>query len=104
MHKKDGGIIENWQMHTMASDDEALAKAKEAWPDFNMDVVAVFTGTVKEDPTGRWQPGYHMRSTLILNLDRETGVCETQNTMYKLENEGGDIFGDLGTGVMRLFY
>jgi len=103
--KKDGGIIENWQMHTIASDDEALAKTKEAWPGFEMDKVAVFTGTVKTDPTGRWEVGWHMRSTLILKFDPETGMCETQNTMYKLEGkEGGDILGDMGKNIMGIFY
>ncbi len=103
--KKDGGIIENWQLHTIASDDKALEMARETNPGFNMDVVAVFTGTVKEDPTGRWDVGWHMRSTLILNLDRETGICETQNTTYKLEGEeGGDVVGDMGKNVMSIFY
>jgi len=102
--KKDGGTIVNWQLHTMSKDPDVLEKAKEMNPGFEMDVVAVFTGTVKDDPTGRWQPGYHMRSTLILKFDRKTGMCETQNTMYKLEDEGGDIFDDLGTGVMGIFY
>ncbi len=103
--KKDGGVITNWQTHTIASDNEALEKAKEINPNFEMDKVAVFTGTVKTDPTGRWQPGYHMRSTLILKFNRETGICETQNTMYKLEGEeGGDIFGDMGISVMGIHY
>ncbi len=103
--KKDGGIIKNWQMHTVSDNPETLTKAKEINPDFEMNAVMVFTGTVVEDPTGRWEEGYHMRSSLILKFDKQTSIVETQNTIYKLEGEqGGDIFGDLGVSVMKIFY
>jgi len=103
--KKDGGIIKLWQMHMVSDKPEDLVKAKEINPRFEMDKVMVFTGTVVEDPTGRWQHGYHMRSTLILKHDKKTGIVETQNTIYKLEGEeGGDIFGDMGGAVMNIFY
>ncbi len=102
--KKDGGIIVNWQLHTISKEKDHLVIAKENNPDFDMNAVAVFSGTVKEDPTGRWVPGYHMRSSLILKLDRNTGICETQNTIYTLEDEGGDCLPDLGAGIMNIFY
>ena len=57
-----------------------------------------------------------MRSSLIVNIDRENGIIETRNTMYKVLNEGGDVISedmskllgkdspDLGDAVMSLFY
>ncbi len=101
--KKDGGTIRNWQLHTLSKEEDVLKTAKELNPGFNMDVVAMFSGTVKEDPTGRWLPGHHMRSSIIIELDRETGRCETQNTIYHLEEEGGDL-PDLGAGILNIFY
>lgn len=103
--KKDGGIIKNWQMHTISKDPEFLAKEKKFNTDFEMDAVMVFTGTIVEDPTGRWKPGFHMRSSLILNYDKETGIVETANTIYKLDGEmGGDVFGDMGPDALKIFY
>ena len=103
--KKDGGTIKNWQMHIASDKPKDLVKAKELNPDFEMDKVMVFTGTVVDDPTGRWLPGYHMRSTLVLKHDVETGIVETQNTIYKLEGEeGGDVLNDMGAAVMNIYY
>lgn len=64
----------------------------------------VFTGTVVEDKAGRWKPGYHMRSTLICKIDRKHGIIETQNTIYNVVEEGGDIFPDLGNDVLNITY
>lgn len=103
--KKNGGTIKNWQMHTISVHLDVLLKARELNPDFNMERVSVFTGTVVSDPTGRWEEGYHMRSSLILQFDEASGRVETQNTIYILEGEGGgDIIGDIGRDVMRIFY
>jgi len=103
--KKDGGIIEKWQFHRISEDDSQLEYVRSIEPDFNMDSAMVFTGTIVEDPTGRWEVGFHMRSSLILNFDKETGIVETRNTIYKLlGEEGGDIFGDLGANVAAIFY
>ncbi len=103
--KKDGGTIEFWQTHTLADSPEALKMAKEMNPEFDMDAVKVFTGNVVIDPTGRWEPGFHMRSSLILNYDKETGRCETANTIYHLiGEEGGDTFPDMGPAVMNIYY
>jgi hypothetical protein len=106
MIKKKGGTIKDWQLHTLADvDDPLMEKYKEAYPEMTEDKAMVFTGTVVDDPTCRWQPGFHMRSSLIMTLDRETGIVETQNTVYTLEGEeGGDMFEDLGRGVLNIFY
>jgi len=99
--KKDGGILKNWQTHTLSV---PLDKLRELRPDVKEDKAMVLTGTVVEDPTGRWQPGFHMRSSLIIELDRESGMCETDNTIYRLQGtEGGDM-GDLGDMVLSIFY
>jgi len=106
MIKKKGGTIKDWQLHTLADvDDPLMEKYKEAYPEMTENKAMVFTGTVVDDPTCRWQPGFHMRSSLIMTLDRETGIVETQNTVYTLEGEeGGDMFEDLGRGVLNIFY
>jgi len=103
--KKYGGTIEKWQMHTITDNVDDLAQVKELIENFNMDKGMVFTGTVLEDPTGRFEVGFHMRSSLIISYDKETGRCETANTIYTLKGEeGGDIFKDMGPAVMNIFY
>ncbi len=104
--KKFGGTIANWQIHTLIGDDnqELIMQAKEQYPEITTDTVMCFTGTVVDDPTGRWEPGFHMRSSTICNLDRENGIIETFNTIYKVKDEGGDIFDDLGIGIKRIHY
>lgn len=103
--KKDGGTIKNWQMHIVSDRATHLTIAKDLNPDLEMDKLMVFTGTVVEDPTERWQPGYHMRSTLVLKYNKKTGIVETQNSIYKLEGEeGDDVVGDMGAKVMSIFY
>lgn len=105
MDKKDGGTIKNWQLHILYEDAKSVAMAKKTHPHMGVDKIMMFTGIVVEDPTGRWLPGYHMRSTVILNHDKETGIVETLNTMYKLQGEmGGDVVGDMGKDVMKIFY
>ena len=100
--KKDGGIIINWQFHTIPV---TLEQLREYRPDVKIDKALKFSGTVKEDPTGRWQPGYHMHSSLVIDYDPETGRCETENTIYILEGEeGGDIFPDMGAAIDGVFY
>ena len=101
MTKKDGGTIENWQTHTLSV---PLDKLREIRPDIREDKAMKFTGTVVDDPTGRWLPGFHMTSSMIIELDRENGIVETDNTIYHLKGaEGGDL-GDLGDGVLSIFY
>ncbi len=105
--KKDGGIIENWQMHTITESSDALLAAKDMHPNFDMEKGAVFTGSIVEDPTGRFDIGDHMRSSLIISYDPDSGRCETANTIYTLlGDEGGDIYfdDDMGKSIMAIFY
>jgi len=108
MEKKDGGNISHWQLHHLEVPEEHMEEFYKHFPmlkENNMKPI-MFTGIVVDDPTGRWHPGYHMRSTYIVNFDRETGIIETLNTMYKLDmkTEGMDTFKDLGNGVLKIFY
>jgi len=98
--KKDGGVIKNWQLHHLTFSKELIEKA---YPGKNAKPI-VFTGTVLDDPTERWKPGDHMRSSLIVLVDRKKGIIETINTIYKVKNEGNDIFPDIGNKVLEIFY
>lgn len=94
--KKDGGVITNWQLHTLGS--EYLVK-------YPGTLGRILTGTVKHDPTGRWEPGFHMRSSMVVSFDGET--VETLNTLYKVDGPEGEKVlptGDLGTAVLNIFY
>ena len=93
--KKDGGTIENWQLHTLSD------KYKEA---SRGTLGKVLTGTVKEDPTVRWETGMHMRSSLVVAFDGLT--VETLNTRYRVVGPQGDKFlgGDIGDAVAGIFY
>ncbi len=108
MEKKDGGNISHWQLHHLKVPEESMNDFWKQFPELekNKTQPVMFTGTVVDDPTNRWKPGFHMRSTYIINFDRETGVVETLNTMYKLDmnTEGMDTFPDLGNGVLKIFY
>jgi hypothetical protein len=110
--KKDGGTIDNWQLHTLSLKQEIIDKV---YPNTNA-TSQVFTGTVVESDLSKYQNGFHMRSSLIIKIDRENGIIETLNTIYKVLNEGNDdvtlnmgkILGidspDIGEAVMGLFY
>ena len=111
MEKKHGGTIDNWQVHNLSTPQE---KIDEVYPGENLNPM-VFTGTVVGG-SDRWKNGYHMRSSLIVNIDRENGIIETRNTIYKVLTEGGDVTSesmaslmnkpssDLGDAVMGIFY
>jgi hypothetical protein len=93
--KKDGGTIKNWQLHTLSR------KYQEAYPET---LGKILTGIVVEDPTGRWLPGYHMKSSLVVSFD---GLyVETLNTIYRVVGEMGDttLGGDWGDKVLGVFY
>lgn len=99
--KKDGGTIRDWQVHHLTFTKEQI---ETVYPNQNCKPLIV-TGTVVNDPCGRWVPGAHMRSSLVVNIDREKGILETKNTIYKLTGtEGTDVLPDLGDGVMGVFY
>jgi len=103
MKKKDGGTIRNWQLHHLALNEKQQQKLKRVFPEIKVEPM-VFTGTVVEDKAGRWLPGFHMRSTLVVSLDRKKGVIETLNTIYKVQDEGNDVIPDLGNAVLGIFY
>lgn len=105
MEKKNGGKIENWQLHHIEIPEESKEKFKQYFPDVIIPPI-LFTGTLVDDPTGRWQPGYHMRSTYCVSFDRDTGVFETLNTIYTLdmETEGQDVIPDIHNDVLKLSY
>ena len=102
--KKNGGLITNWQLHHLTLNDEQRKDMKKYHPDVDEENPMVFTGTVVEDLAGRWEPGFHMRSTLIVSMDKKKGVIETANTIYKVQNEGNDIFPDIGKKILSIFY
>ncbi len=100
--------IRNWQLH-----DIELPKGKnnrkifkQHFPKVMMKKKGplVFTGTVVKDGRKRWQPGYHMRSSYIISIDRKKGIIVTQNTTYKVIKEGNDIVPAMGNDVLNLFY
>lgn len=99
--KKYGGIIKDWQVHTLSFSEDDLNKV---YPGEQLKPL-VITGTVVKDELGRWLPGDHMRTSLVKVLDREKGKVETRNTIYRLEGkENADVVPDLGNGVLGLFY
>ena len=99
--KKFGGIIKDWQIHKLSFTEKQIDKiypGQKAKP-------MIITGTVAEDPLGRWQSGYHMKTSLVVKLDRKNNTVETLNTIYKLTGEEGkDVLPDLGDNVMNVFY
>lgn len=106
VNKKNGGVIKNWQIHTVSND---IVQAKRVFPEINFGVnkTMVFTGTVVVDYAERWPAGNHMRSSLIVEYDPDTGRVETLNTYYLLSGPKGDhMLGcvDLRGLVMSIFY
>lgn len=99
--KKDGGKLTGWQFHTLSV---SVEKAKELGVDVNTDKVMKMSATVVEDPTGRWQPGFHMTSSIIINFDEENMIVETRNTIYQLVGEAGDCLPDLGDAIIHIFH
>ena len=99
--KKFGGVIKDWQIHTLSFTEEQIDRVypgKNAKP-------FVITGTVVEDPLDRWKPGFHMKTSFIVKLDRKKGIVETLNTIYKLiGKEGNDVLPNLGDNIVNLFY
>ena len=110
--KKNGGTIDNWQVHTLSLKPEDIEKV---YPGKCLKPI-VFTGTIVNQGNGKFSIGHHMRSSLIVNIDRERGIIETKNTIYNVLNEGGDgvsdslaqLLGketsDLGDDVMKITY
>ncbi|MCK5312749.1 MAG: hypothetical protein KAJ62_11600 [Desulfobacteraceae bacterium] len=104
--KKDGGQIRNWQLHHLTVDDSIKEQFIKINPEVDANNVMILTGTVVDDPTGRWRPGHHFRSTFIVNLDRKNNTVETLNTIYHVDpdTENMDVMPDLGNEVLKIFY
>lgn len=102
--KKNGGIIEKWQIHTLTMSAEKLAKR---YPEVEGDTARILTGTVVSDHY-RFEDGWHMRSAMIAKYDEEAGIVESvSGTVYKLEGPQGDPTlnnQDSGDFASRLFY
>lgn len=107
MDKKDGGKISHWQLHHLELGKESLEELKKLKPHVLLDPCPmIVTGTVVDEPTGRWKPGNHFRSSLIVKIEREKNYIETENTIYHFdpETENKDCMPDLGNGVLSIFY
>ena len=105
--KKNGGKISHWQIHNLNLTDNLTKQLKEVYPDICYDPnPMIVTGTVMDDPTGRWEPGNHFRSSYLTKIDRENKIIETQNTIYHYDpnTEGQDCMPDLGNGILSVYY
>ena len=93
--------IKNWQQHTINIAEHLI---REQFPDCRLDQVLIFTGTVINDESGRYDVGWHCKTSPAINYDRENGIVETRGSIYVLEGPSGDKFPDLGAGVLKIFY
>lgn len=109
MAKKYGGKIHKWQLHTLNYSKNSLKMLKTAYPDaITKPSPIIFTGILKKDATGRWCDGSHIKSSLIVKIDRELNKIETCNTVYdfdpKTENQDLYVDKDMGNFVLNLQY
>jgi len=113
MEKKDGGNISHWQIHNLKFSEDQREMFESHRPNLDFDKIRMVTGTVVNEPTERWRPGDHFRSSMVVNIDREKNTIETENTIYHFdpETEGQDtVFDvasgnkDMGNGVLKIFY
>lgn len=94
--------IKNWQIHNLTYPDGVL---NDEYGDGVLPMVV--TGTIVEDRTGKFKPGWHCRSSLITEIDLENGIIRTISKSFTLEGEEGDpTFGnkDVGNFVLKTFY
>ena len=95
-------VIRDWQVHHLKLTKEQLKSLRKTYPRAKP---LIITGSVVNDKKGRWSPGFHMRSSIVVDLDRKKGIAKTSNSIYKLTGkEGNDVVPDLGNGVLGLFY
>ncbi len=99
MDKKYGGVVTNWQIHDLKFVTDAI---ENVYPGTGAQSM-VFTGTIVKD-SPKWPDGYHMRSSLIVDINEDRTVIETLNTIYHMENEGNDILPELGNAVLNITY
>jgi len=98
--KKDGGIIKDWTFNILSIPVETL---RERRPDVKVDKAMILSGYVVEDPTGRFQRGWHFRSSLVIDYDEENGIVETENTIYHVKGEMLEN-ADMGDLILKVFY
>jgi len=101
MTKKDGGIIQNWAFNTLSITPETVKE--KTGIEVKTDKIYILSGYIAEDPTGRFEVGWHFRSSMIMEIDEENGLVETQNTIYRLTGER-DPDGDWGDFITKIFY
>ena len=99
--KRNRGTIKNWQLHHLSFTQKQL---DDVYPNTGVKPI-VFTGTIVKDPSHRRKPGDHMKSSLVVKINKKNKTIETLNSVYKyIDSEGGDVFPDLGDAVMDIFY
>ena len=97
--------IKAWQIHIIEDRQEIMAKVKEQRPDIKLDKAIVLTGTIVDDPTGKFNVGDHTRTSIV--IDKTDNTFETGNTIYKVLGPQGDTTiggGDWGANVMKIYY
>jgi len=113
MEKKDGGNISHWQLHHLKFPEEDRVAFESYNSEVDFDNIMMVTGTVVNEPTERWNPGDHFRSSMIIEVDRKNNTIETLNTIYHFDpkTEGQDTIFDIETGnkdmgnkVLGIFY
>lgn len=97
--KKYGGFISDWTIHNFDVSDEV----KQLYENSGVKP-QIMTGVVKEDPLGRWEIGWEMKSSLIVNVDRENGIVETMNTIYKVDLDSEHPENDLGNLAASIYF
>lgn len=103
------GILNNWQVHHLDFKREDVIALYPEMEDIKEFIV--ITGTITDDPTGKYKDGHHYRSSLVVDLDRDGHHLETLNSLLHLGEEGGDVVcnpitgeKDMGNDVLNLFY
>lgn len=96
--KKFGGTLTNWTIHNLTIPDEALVEFEKKGV-----LPQLMTAEVVDDPLGRWTPGWQMKSSLIVSIDREKGIIETLNTIYKVDEKELPE-GDLGNIAASIYF
>jgi len=102
MTKKDGGVIERWTFNTLSYTAEDIKE--KTGIEIKTDNALILSGYVKEDPTDRFAIGNHFRSSLIIEIDEENGIVETNHTIYRLHGEADKGLPDLGNLILKVFY
>lgn len=96
----DISIINHWRLHHLSFSQKQI---NAIYPNEKF-MPLIFTGYIVNDVKGRWSKGDHMRSSLILKYDKETGMVYTRNSVYLLTGIEDDVLPDMGNNVLKLFY